>query len=139
MPKLKGIKWAVQGACNVLLVVCLGYLGAGWLTSPGAPELDQVVLKYSLKNGSSIYGVRDGRGGATVGYSYRYYVNAAMTTDEEILTALVAKRPFLKTREPDVQVAEHEGVLHLSVSGQVYEYNSYSLEGLGAVNIDMKL
>lgn len=45
MPELKGIKWPVQGLFNGLLVVCLGYLGVGWLTSPGPPELDEVVLK----------------------------------------------------------------------------------------------
>lgn len=48
MPELKGIKWPVQVLLNGLLVVCLGYLGVGWLMSPGTPELDEVVLKHSL-------------------------------------------------------------------------------------------
>ena len=139
MPGPKGTKWMVQGLLNGLLVVCLGYLGFGWLMSPGAPELDEVVLKYSLSNGKSIYGVRDGQGGATVGFSYRYYIHEDMDTDQEILTGLVSKYPFLKTKAPGVQVTRQDGVIHLTVRGEVYEYRSYPLEGLGAVSIDMKL
>ncbi len=139
MPGPKGTKWMVQGLLNGLLVVCLGYFGFGWLMSPGAPELDEVVLKYSLSNGKSIYGVRDGQGGATVGFSYRYYIHEDMDTDQKILTGLVSKYPFLKTKAPDVQVTRQDGVIHLTVRGEVYEYRSYPLEGLGAVSIDMKL
>jgi hypothetical protein len=129
----------VQGLLNGLLVVCLGYLGVGWLMSPGTPELDQVVFKYALDNGRSIYGVRDGQGGATVGFSYRYYVHKDLGSDQEILAALVSAHPFMKTKEPDVQVNRVDGVIHLIVHGEVHEYRSYPLEGLGAVKIDMQL
>jgi hypothetical protein len=139
MPELKGIKWSVQGLLNGLLVVCLGCLGVGWLMSPGTPDLDEVVLRYSLSNGTSIYGARDGQGGATVGFSYRYYVHKDLDNDQEILTALVSAHPFLKTKEPDVHVNRVDGVLHLTIHGEVYEYRSYPLESLGAVSIDMKL
>ena len=139
MPELKGIKWPVQGLFNGLLVVCLGYLGVGWLMSPGTPELDEVVLKHSLSNGNSLYGVRDSQGGATVGFSYRYYVHKDLDNDHEILTSLVSAHPFLKTKEPNVQVTQKDGVLHVIVRGEVYEYRSYPLEGLEAVSIDMRL
>lgn len=139
MPELKGIKWPVQGLFNGLLVVCLGYLGVGWLMSPGPPELDEVVLKYSLNNGSSIYGARNNQGGATVGFSYLYYVHKDLGNDREILTTLVSAHPFLKTKEPDVQVTRQAGLIRLTVRGEVYEYRSYPLEGMGAVRIDMKL
>lgn len=139
MPELKGIKWPVQVLLNGLLVVCLGYLGVGWLMSPGTPELDEVVLKHSLSNGNSLYGVRDSQGGTTVGFSYRYYVHKDLDNDHEILTSLVSAHPFLKTKEPDVQVIQKDGALHLIVRGEVYEYRSYPLEGLEAVSIDMRL
>lgn len=139
MPELKGIKWPVQVLLNGLLVVCLGYLGVGWLMSPGTPELDEVVLKHSLSNGNSLYGVRDSQGGATVGFSYRYYVHKDLDNDHEILTSLVSAHPFLKTKEPNVQVTQNDGVLHVIVRGEVYEYRSYPLEGLEAVSIDMRL
>lgn len=124
---------------NCLLVGCLIYIAGSWLISPGTPDLDAVVLKHSLGNGSSIYGARDGQGGATVGFSYRYYVHKNLSNDQEILTTLVSAHPFLKTKEPNVQVSEHEGVLRLDIQGRVYEYNSYALEGLGTVKVVMGL
>ncbi len=124
---------------NCLLVVCLVYIAGSWILLSGAPDLDEVVLKYSLGNGSSIYGARDGQGGATVGFSYRYYVHRNLSDDQEILTTLVSAHPFLKTKEPNVQVSEHEGMLRLDIQGQVYEYNSYALEGLGTVKVVMGL
>ncbi|ROM43229.1 hypothetical protein BK648_17675 [Pseudomonas poae] len=139
MPGPRGFKWLVQGLLNGLLVVCLGSLGVGWLMSPGPPELDEVVLKYSLNNGSSIYGARNNQGGATAGFSYRYYVHKDLGSDQEILTTLVSAHPFLKTKEPEVQVNRVDGVIHLIVRGGIYEYRSYPLEELGAVSIDMKL
>lgn len=124
---------------NCLLVGCLIYIAGSWLISPGTPGLDEVVLKHSLGNGSSIYGARDGQGGATVGFSYRYYVHSNLSNDQEILTTLVSAHPFLKTKEPNVQVSEHEGVLRLDIQGRVYEYNSYALEGLGPLKVVMGL
>ncbi|TFY87826.1 hypothetical protein DYL59_17460 [Pseudomonas kairouanensis] len=124
---------------NCLLVGCLIYIAGSWFISPGTPDLDEVVLKHSLGNGASIYGARDGQGGATVGFSYRYYVHKNLSNDQEILTTLVSAHPFLKTEEPNVQVSEHEGVLRLDIQGRVYEYNSYALEGLGTVKVVMGL
>lgn len=124
---------------NCLLVGCLIYIAGSWLISPGTPDLDEVVLKHSLGNGSSIYGARDGQGGATVGFSYRYYVHRNLSNDREILTTLVSAHPFLKTKEPNVQVSEQEGVLLLDIQGRVYEYNSYALEGLGPLKVVMGL
>lgn len=124
---------------NCLLVACLVYIAGSWIMAPGTPDLDEVVLKHSLGNGSSIYGARDGQGGATVGFSYRYYVHRDLSNDQEILKTLVSAHPFLKTQEPNVQVTEHEGVLRLDIQGRVYEYRSYALEGVGAVKVVMAL
>ncbi len=139
MRLLKGTEGFIPILRNCLLVVCLVYIAGSWILSSGAPDLDEVVLKYSLGNGSSIYGARDGQGGATVGFSYRYYVHRNLSSDQEILTTLVSAHPFLKTKEPNVQVSEHEGVLRLDIQGRVYEYNSYALEGLGTVKVVMGL
>lgn len=136
---LKAIEGLVPILRNGLLVVCLIYIGGSWIMSSGTPDLDEVVLKYSLGNGSSIYGARDGQGGATVGFSYRYYVHEDLGNDQEILTTLASAHPFLKTKEPNVQVSEPEGVLRLDIQGEVYEYNSYALEGLGTVKVVMAL
>ncbi|MGU9827970.1 hypothetical protein [Pseudomonas sp. LF242] len=135
----KATKRLIPFLRNCLLVVCLIYIGGSWILSSGTPDLDEVVLKHSLGNGTSIYGARDGQGGATVGFSYRYYVHEDLGSDQEILTALVSAHPFLKTREPDVQVSDEGGALHLIIQGKVYEYHSYALEGLGAVKVMMAL
>ncbi|WP_460150975.1 hypothetical protein [Pseudomonas sp. S3_A03] len=139
MQFLRATKSLLPVLRNCLLVACLIYIGANWIMSSGTPKLDEVVLKRSLGNGGSIYGARDGQGGATVGFSYRYYVHKDLGSDQEILTALVSAHPFLKTKEPDVQVTQADGAIRLSVRGEVYEYRSYPLEGLGAVSIDMRL
>ncbi|MFN3357405.1 MAG: hypothetical protein ACK418_15550 [Pseudomonas sp.] len=139
MQFLRATKGLLPVLRNCLLVACLIYIGANWIMSSGTPDLDEVVLKHALGNGSSIYGARDGQGGATVGFSYRYYVHKDLGSDQEILTALVSAHPFLKTKEPDVQVTQAEGTIRLIVRGEVYEYRSYPLEGLGAVSIDMRL
>ncbi|UII74424.1 hypothetical protein LVW35_26850 [Pseudomonas sp. HN11] len=139
MQFLRATKGLLPVLRNCLLVACLIYIGGNWIMSSGTPDLDEVVLKHSLGNGSSIYGARDGQGGATVGFSYRYYVHKDLGSDREILTALVSAHPFLKTKEPDVQVTRQAGLIRLTVRGEVYEYRSYPLEGLGAVRIDMKL
>lgn len=139
MRLLKGTEGFIPILRNCLLVVCLVYIAGSWILSSGAPDLDEVVLKYSLGNGSSIYGARDGQGGATVGFSYRYYVHRNLSDDQQILTTLVSAHPFLKTKEPNVQVSEREGMLRLDIQGQVYEYNSYALEGLGTVKVVMGL
>lgn len=135
----KATKRLIPFLRNCLLVVCLIYIGGSWILSSGTPDLDEVVLKHSLGNGASIYGARDGQGGATVGFSYRYYVHEDLGSDQEILTALVSAHPFLKTKEPDVQVSDEGGALHLIIQGKVYEYHSYALEGLGAVKVMMAL
>ncbi|NVZ72110.1 hypothetical protein [Pseudomonas costantinii] len=139
MQFLKAIKALVPILRNCLLVVCLIYIGGSWIMSSGTPDLDEVVLKHSLGNGTSIYGARDNQGGATVGFSYRYYVHKDLGSDEAILTELVSAHPFLKTKEPGVQVTEEGGVLHLTIQGGVYEYSSYALEGLGIVKVEMML
>ncbi|WLI09768.1 hypothetical protein PSH66_27985 [Pseudomonas sp. FP597] len=139
MQFLRATKSLLPVLRNSLLVACLIYIAGSWIMSSGTPDLDKVVLKHSLGNGSSIYGVRDGQGGATVGFSYRYYVHKDLGNDHEILTSLVSAHPFLKTKEPDVQVTQADGTIHLIVHGEVYEYRSYPLEGLGAVSIDMRL
>lgn len=66
MQFLRATKGLLPVLRNCLLVACLIYIGGNWIMSSGTPDLDEVVLKHSLGNGSSIYGARDGQGGATM-------------------------------------------------------------------------
>ncbi|MFC6299586.1 hypothetical protein GNF76_22955 [Pseudomonas sp. CCM 7893] len=129
----------IQTACNGLLVACLLYVGVDWLVEPSKPALDKIVFTYPLGNGNSIYGARDNRGGATAGFSYRYYISSDIVSDEENLKVLGSKHAFLVTKQPDVSVEKNNGELKISTRGRVYEFSSYSLESAGAVNINMIL
>lgn len=136
------LKSWTQRICSILLAVCLIYLSASWLDSPSKANLDEIIFKKSLGNGNSIYGARDNRGGATVGFSYRYYISKEFNADERILTALKEITPFLTTKNPDVSAQIVDGTLHLSTRGRIYEFSSYALEnvqGASAIKVIMTL
>lgn len=128
-----------RAVCNTALVLCLLYIGFDWISSPSKPELDKVVYRFSLGNGDSIYGARDNRGGATVGFSYRYYTFKDIDSDEEVLKALVSKHPFLVTQEPTVSLEIKNGELHLLVKGRIYDFSSYILEDFGFTKVEIVL
>lgn len=58
------------------------------------PVLTDVVLKLPLGENGFIYGVKDDRGGATVPFSYRYYVYRELTSNEQIASELKTAGPF---------------------------------------------
>jgi hypothetical protein len=128
--------WA-QTALNGLLVICVLYIGINWLTEPSEPALDKVVFTHPVGVGHSIYGVRDNRGGATVGFSYRYYISDKMDSDEEILKTLNTEIPFMVTKNPEVSVRRDDDGIIISTRGRVYEFSSYALENVGSVKMDM--
>ncbi|MCI8208040.1 hypothetical protein AUC61_00705 [Pseudomonas sp. S25] len=125
------------------LAACLLHTGWTWLNQPGNPELDQVVLKYSLANGGFIYGVRDNRGGATVGFSYRFYAHNALVDDEDIKRVLIEEHPFLVTKDPNVSIVGQDKKILVSVKGQVYSFSSRTFfknsDGSGVTPIDVDL
>lgn len=114
-------------AVTLVLVLCLIYIGGGWLLSPGQPNLTEVVMRVPLNSDASIYGVRDDRGGATVPFSFRYYVYRTFETDGEILSALEGASPFLITRDPSAKVDVEGRTITIKVSGDVSDYHSSTL------------
>jgi len=109
---------------TILLAVCLAYIGGDWLLAPGRPQLTEVVLRVPISNDASIYGVKDDRGGATVPFSYRYYVYRNLAADSEILSALEDAGPFLVTRDASAKVNVQGRSITVSVSGTVSDYHS---------------
>lgn len=112
---------------SCLLAVCLGYIGWTWLMSPGAPVLTDVVLKLSVGENGFVYGVKDDRGGATVPFSYRYYVYRELASDEQIASELKTAAPFLVTRDPAIKINVQGSVINVSTHQEVYEYHSSTL------------
>ena len=112
---------------SCLLAVCLAYIGWTWLMTASAPVLTDVVLKLPLGENGFIYGVKDDRGGATVPFSYRYYVYRKLTSDEQIVSELKTAGPFLVTRDPAIKVDIRGSIISVSTNQEVYEYHSSTL------------
>jgi hypothetical protein len=91
------------------------------------PQLTEVVLRKPLSNGAFIYGVKDDRGGATVPFSYRYYVYRTLAADSDILAELKTATPFLVTRDDSITVDIQESTITVSVDKEVYAYHSDTL------------
>ncbi|KAE9658909.1 hypothetical protein IFR35_04935 [Pseudomonas fluorescens] len=112
---------------TILLLLCLVYIGGSWLLSAGRPQLTEVVLRAPLNADASIYGVKDDRGGATVPFSYRYYVYRTLASDREVLSALKEATPFLITRDASAKVVTQGSEIIVSVTGEVSDYHSSTL------------
>lgn len=112
---------------SCLLTLCLGYIGWTWLMTPSAPVLTDVVLKLPVGENGFVYGVKDDRGGATVPFSYRYYVYRELASDEQIASELKTAGPFLVTRDPAVKINVQGSIINVSTHQEVYEYHSSTL------------
>jgi len=111
----------------LLLLSSLGYNGWMWFTAPTHPELDKVFLKYPLADDGVVYGASTNGGGATVGFSYRYYLGPGLATDEEILSVLADKQPFLITKDPDVKIENRGTELDIRVTDRIDQFHSQAL------------
>ncbi|MBD8094925.1 hypothetical protein IFT48_33530 [Pseudomonas fluorescens] len=112
---------------TTLLALCLLYIAADGLFSPGRPQLTEVVLQVSLNGEASIYAVKDDRGGATVPFNYRYYVYRTLGADAEVLSELENANPFLVTRDAAAKVDVQGRAVAVSVAGEVSDYHSSTL------------
>lgn len=112
---------------TALLALCLLYIAADWLFSPRRPQLTEVVLQVPLNGEASLYGVKDDRGGATVPFSYRYYVYRTLGADREVLSALESATPFLISRDAAAKVDVQGSAVAVSVVGEVSDYHSSTL------------
>lgn len=120
-------KTAYTIVTSCLLTLCLGYIGWTWLMTPSAPVLTDVVLKLPVGENGFVYGVKDDRGGATVPFSYRYYVYRELASDEQIASELKTAGPFLVTRDPAVKINVQGSIINVSTHQEVYEYHSSTL------------
>jgi hypothetical protein len=103
-------------------LLCNGWI---WFISPNPPRLDKVVLKYPIGDQEVIYGIRTDGGGATVGFSYRYYLrNGGSSNDDEILSSLVNASPFLITKDPKIRIESRGAELKLWVAGRIDRFHS---------------
>lgn len=111
----------------VLLASSLLLNGWSWFASPRSPQLDKIVLRYPVENLGVVYGVSTNGGGATVGFSYRYYLSKGGSDDEEILSSLVGASPFLITKDPQVTVESRGAELDVRVKGRIDQFHSQAV------------
>ena len=71
--------------------------------------------------------MKDDRGGATVPFTYRYYVYRTFGTDTEVLSALEDASPFLITRDASAKIEVRGQTITVSVAGDVSDYHSRTL------------
>ena len=118
---------ALQHAANVLLVLALATLAWQWLTRPTAPHLDKLVVKQPLGDNTFLYGARDNRGGATTGFSYRYYVQQDAGDDAATLEKLAQASAFLVADDDAVKAEQGQDSITIKVNGRVFDYRSDAL------------
>ncbi|WP_260958787.1 hypothetical protein [Pseudomonas citri] len=114
-------------AIGGLLALALTYIGWLCFSPQNTPHLTEIVLRKPLSHDAFIYGVKDERGGATVPFSYRYYVYRTLTADSDILSELKTATPFLITRDDSIIVDIQERTITVSVNKEVYAYHSNTL------------
>lgn len=127
MPVPKVSKSMIRIAAYIALVICLSHTGWNWLNQPGRPAFDEVVLDYPLGNGGAIYGVRDNRGGATTGMSYRFYAYRTLSNDEDIKQILLEEHPFLVSNDSEISILGGDRKVSISMKGQVFSFSSRTL------------
>ncbi|MGN8345174.1 hypothetical protein ACLEJQ_16390 [Pseudomonas sp. SMV71] len=111
----------------VLLVLALAYVSWLCFFSRNTPQLTEVVLRTPLTHNAFIYGVKDDGGGATVPFSYRYYVYRSLTADSDILSELKTATPFLVTRDESITVDVQGETVTVVVDKEIYDYHSNTL------------
>ncbi|MCJ8205949.1 hypothetical protein [Pseudomonas sp. RGM2987] len=111
----------------VVLVLALAYVSWLCFFSRNTPQLTQVVLRSPLTHNAFIYGVKDDRGGATVPFSYRYYVYQSLIADSDILSELKTATPFLVTRDESITVDVQGETVTVVVDKEIYDYHSNTL------------
>lgn len=98
-----------------------------WFNRSNAPQLDKIVLKYPVENLGFVYGVSTNGGGATVGFSYRYYLSTGKSTDEEILSSLVGASPFLVTKDSHINIESSNAMLNVRVTGRIDQFHNQAV------------
>lgn len=116
----------LAGLCT-LLALALAFTSWKCFFPQDTPQLTEVVFRKSLSQDAFIYGVKDERGGATVPFSYRYYVYRTLAADGDILSALKTATPFLVTRDDSITLNIQDQAITVSVDKEIYAYHSKTL------------
>ncbi|MES2870316.1 MAG: hypothetical protein V4749_12160 [Pseudomonadota bacterium] len=113
---------------GALLLVC--GLQAVWIyfDRPSAPVLSQVIARYPMGTQGMVYGVLSDAGGATVPFTYHYFLAAPMDDDQVVLDTLRKQgHSFLVTRDANARVVVLGYNVNVKVTGTVNSFHSSTL------------
>lgn len=123
---------AIKASLYLLLLMCV--VQGIWIAAhyKFSPTLSRVVQKYPVGEQGMLYVVISDVGGATVPFSYRYYLHARMDSGQDELETLRRDaKAFLVTRDGDAGVAVVGNRIKISVRDSVYSFNNPTALRLG--------
>ena len=128
MPSKTFIKWLHRVLTVVLLVAVVAFFALN--SGDNDHSKDKLISSQQLDGHTWLYVTGETRGGATVAYSYRYYLAGKIQSD---ISANLAKQlPFLVATGSSAAVSVEGDTISIKYSGRVYSFsNSIAYEYQG--------
>ncbi|MDB5984476.1 MAG: hypothetical protein JWQ69_5491 [Pseudomonas sp.] len=123
---------ATKASLYLLLLICV--VQGIWIAAHYnfSPTLSSVVQKYPVGEQGMLYVVVSDVGGATVPFTYRYYLHARMDSgQDELQTLRRDAKAFLVTRDGDAGVRVEGNRIKISVRDRIYSFNNPTALRLG--------
>ncbi|MDB6144822.1 MAG: hypothetical protein JWP80_3866 [Pseudomonas sp.] len=116
---------ATKAGLFLLLLICL--VQGGWIAAHYnlSPTLSKVIQKYPVGEQGMLYVVVSDAGGATVPFTYRYYLHLRVDREQDELEILGRDgKAFLVTRDGDAKVDVEGNRIKISVRNSVYNFST---------------
>ncbi|WP_074752610.1 hypothetical protein [Pseudomonas abietaniphila] len=114
-------KWVFR----FLLLLCV--LQGGWilLSYKFTADLSEIIRRYPVGDKAMVYVVVSDSGGATVPFTYHYFVHRAIEDDSLALESLRDNATaFLITRDHDAQTSVFGNQIKIAVKRQVFHFHN---------------
>lgn len=112
-------------AIRWLIVICLIQALWIWLNQKSDPVLSEIIQRYPLGENAMVYVVLSNVGGATVPFTYHYFVHRRIDDKDQALQALRSEaNSFLVTRDYDAKTSVDGYRVSISVRKAVYKFHN---------------
>jgi hypothetical protein len=114
-------KWACRG----LLLLCVSQAIWILLSYKYKAELSEIIQRYPVGDKAMVYVVLSDSGGATVPFTYHYFVHRSIDDDSLALASLRDNATaFLVTRDHDAQTSVFGNQIKIAVKKQVFHFHN---------------
>lgn len=120
-------KWLLR----FLLLLCV--LQGGWilLNYKFTADLSEIIQRYPVGDKAMVYVVVSDSGGATVPFTYHYFVHRRIEEDSLALESLRNNATaFLVTRDHDAQTSVFGNQVKIAVKRQVFHFHNPAMVSL---------